>query len=82
MTRGKPDPQVFLVAAERIGMPPARSVVFEDTSIGLEAAKAAGMRAIGVATTHPSERLRLADRVVRRLDELTVPEVSAWFPQT
>jgi len=76
VTRGKPDPQVFLLGAERIGVPPARCVVFEDALPGLEAARAGGMKAVGVATTHPPETLRAhADRVVRRLDELAVADL-------
>lgn len=72
VTRGKPDPQVFLLGAERLGVRPARCVVFEDAFAGLEAARAGGMKAVGVATTHPAERLRPhADRVVARLDELS-----------
>lgn len=75
-TRGKPDPQVFLLAAERIGVRPANCVVFEDAFAGLEAARAGGMKAIGVATTHPAEKLRpFADRVVSRLDEVSVAEL-------
>ncbi len=76
VTRGKPDPQVFLLGAERIGVPPVRCAVFEDAFAGLEAARAGGMKAVGVATTHPAEKLRgHADRVVRRLDELSVEDL-------
>lgn len=75
-TRGKPDPQVFLLAAQRIGVPPENCVVFEDAFAGLEAARAGGMKAIGVATTHPADKLRPhANRVVVRLDEVTVAEL-------
>ena len=77
--RGKPHPEVFLRAAEKIGMPPARCVVFEDTHIGMEAARAAGMRVVGVLTTHAAHTLEGADRIVGRLDELTVAEIAAWF---
>lgn len=78
VTRGKPDPQVFLLAAERIGVPAARCVVCEDAFAGLEAARAGGMRSIGVATTHPAAALQgQADRVVHRLDELTVAGLRA-----
>ncbi len=45
--RGKPDPQVFLVAASRLGVPPARAIVVEDAPAGVEAARRAGMRSIG-----------------------------------
>src|SRR5918912_2026750 len=65
--RGKPDPQIFLAAAAKVRTPPARCVVVEDAPAGTEAARRAGMRAIGVLTTHDQ---LAADRVVRRLDEL------------
>src|SRR5207249_3368007 len=48
-TRGKPDPQVFLVAAERLRRPPSRCVVFEDAVAGVQAAKAGGMRCVAVS---------------------------------
>jgi len=76
--QGKPHPEVFLTAAARLGVSPARCVVFEDAHVGLEAARAAGMKVVGVATTHPAETLAEADRVVKRLDELCVAEVGAW----
>jgi HAD superfamily hydrolase (TIGR01509 family) len=79
VTFGKPDPQVFLVAASRIQRSPECCVVFEDAFVGIEAAKAGGMRVIGVATTHPPEALGDADRAVRRLDELTTDELAGWF---
>jgi HAD superfamily hydrolase (TIGR01509 family) len=69
ITRGKPDPQVFLVAAARVGVAAARSVVFEDATVGIQAAKAAGMYAVGLTTTHPAARLAEAgaDEVVESL---------------
>jgi beta-phosphoglucomutase len=67
VTVGKPDPQVFLAAAQRLGVEPARCVVVEDAPAGTEAARRAGMRAIGVLTLH--ERVE-ADIVVRTLEEL------------
>ncbi len=51
VTRGKPDPQVFLTAAERLGSAPARSIVVEDAPAGIEAARRAGMPSIGVRRT-------------------------------
>ncbi|WP_435018811.1 HAD family hydrolase [Tundrisphaera sp. TA3] len=67
--RGKPDPEVFLLAASRAGVDPARTVVFEDAPVGIRAAKAAGMLAIGVTTTTDAQALREAgaDRVVDTL---------------
>jgi beta-phosphoglucomutase len=51
--RGKPDPEIFLRAAARLGVPPARCVVVEDAPAGVEAARRAGMRVVGVLTSHP-----------------------------
>lgn len=64
---GKPDPEVFLVAAARVSAPPARCIVIEDAPAGIEAARLAGMRAIGVQSSHASLH---ADVVVRTLEEL------------
>lgn len=58
--RGKPAPDVFLIGAERIGVSPAACAVIEDAPVGIRAAVAAGMVAIGVATTHPEADLREA----------------------
>jgi len=64
---GKPDPQVYLTAAARVGAPPASCIVVEDAPAGIEGAHRAGMRAIGVRTTHDT---LAADVTVRTLDEL------------
>ncbi len=66
ISRGKPDPEVFLVAAKKAGVDPRRAVVFEDATFGIVAAKAAGMRAVGVTTTNPAHLLHEAgaDEVV------------------
>jgi beta-phosphoglucomutase family hydrolase len=70
--KGKPDPEGFLVAASRVGVEPSRCVVIEDAPAGLQAAKAAGMRAIGITTTHPAPDLGDADLVVDSLAEEAV----------
>ncbi len=79
VTLGKPDPQVFLTAAAKLGYAPTRCVVFEDALVGIAAARAGKMRVVGVATTHPPEELGDADLVVRRLDELQPETLAAWF---
>jgi beta-phosphoglucomutase len=48
---GKPDPEVFLTAASRLGLPPGRCIVVEDAVVGIEAARRAGIRSIGVGRT-------------------------------
>jgi len=65
---GKPDPAVFLEAARRLGLPPGRCIVVEDAPAGLEGARRAGMRSIGVLSLHHS-RLE-ADLVVPSLEAL------------
>lgn len=72
VSRGKPDPQVFLVAAERLGVPPQRCAVVEDAPPGVEAANAAGMASVGIASTgRTRESLARADLVVGALAELS-----------
>ncbi len=75
--RGKPDPEVFLTAAARIGVQPAGGIVFEDALVGIAAAKAAGMRVVAVATTEPKDELAHADWVAQRLDELSIAKLWA-----
>lgn len=71
VTRGKPAPDLYLVAAERLGVPPSACVAIEDSPWGLASARAAGMLTIGIPNTTGVEALRAADRVVRSLDEVT-----------
>jgi len=77
--RGKPAPDVFLEVARRLGVETSRCVVFEDAPAGVEAGRAAGMKVVGVTTTHPGGHLEGVFREVDRLDELTVREVEGWF---
>ena len=57
---GKPDPEVYVLAAGRLGAAPRDCVVFEDSVVGIQAARRAGMRAIGVTTAYGEEELRAA----------------------
>lgn len=79
VTQGKPHPDVFLKAAARLSVDPTRCVVFEDAHVGIAAARAGGMKVVGVATTHPAEELTQADVVVHRLDELEVADLTKLF---
>jgi HAD superfamily hydrolase (TIGR01509 family) len=74
---GKPDPEVFLTAASRIGLPPEQCVVFEDALVGIEAAHRGRMQVVAVATTNSIELLKAADLTVHRLDELSVQQLAA-----
>ncbi len=77
--RGKPAPDVFLRAAELLGLRPERCAVIEDAPAGILAAKAAGMVGVGVATTHTATELSAAgaDVVYPSIAELTVAKVLA-----
>jgi beta-phosphoglucomutase len=70
ITRSKPDPEVFLLAAERLGIPPSACVVVEDAVSGLEAAHRAGMRAVAFCAKLPGTS---ADLSVHALSEIDVP---------
>ena len=67
VTHGKPHPEVFLKGAEKLGRAPGRCVVFEDAFVGIEAGKAGGMKVVGIATTHPIEKLTQADLALHDL---------------
>jgi sugar-phosphatase len=72
ITRGKPDPEGYLLAAARLGRSPAECIVIEDTHAGIDAAHAGGMRALAIATTYPRANLTNADAVAFRLTDVTV----------
>jgi beta-phosphoglucomutase len=78
--RGKPDPQVFLLAAERLGVAPARCVVFEDAVAGVQAARAGAMKCVAVRCVgHHSEaslRQAGADLVVETLEQVSVTDIA------
>jgi len=71
VTHGKPHPEVFLKAAERIEVPPARAIVVEDAAPGVTAARAAGMASIGfISRGRTAEELADADVRIRDLSEI------------
>ena len=72
VTRGKPDPQPYLLAATRLRVPPERCVVVEDAPAGITAGRAAGMRVIALATTHELADLKDAHVRAVRLRDLRI----------
>jgi beta-phosphoglucomutase len=68
VTRGKPDPQPYLLGAERLGIDPRELLVFEDTEVGVASAKAAGARVVGLTRTLGAERMAAADVLAERID--------------
>lgn len=70
VARGKPEPDIFLLAASRLGVDPADCVVIEDSAAGVAAARTAGMRVIGITNTLPAEKLQDATAVVSDYDAI------------
>jgi beta-phosphoglucomutase len=77
VTRGKPDPQVFQLAARRLEIPPARCAVVEDAVHGIEAANRAGMKSVALVGTVAREQLREANLIVDSLRELSPQSLRA-----
>lgn len=79
VVHGKPDPEVFLLAAAKVQARPEDCVVIEDAHVGIEAAHRAGMKCLAVATTNPLAELTSADRAVESLAEVSVEDLAALF---
>jgi len=79
VNEGKPDPQVFLIAAKRLQIEPTKCVVFEDAPLGIEAASRAGMTSVAITTTFPKEVLEEVkpDLLVDSLDDASVLKLFA-----
>lgn len=75
VVKKKPAPDIFLAASRRLKMPPHQCVVVEDAIHGVEAAKAAGMRCVGVAQTFPADKLWAADLVRSNIREVSVTDL-------
>lgn len=67
---GKPNPEIYLKVAARLGYDPGRCIVFEDSLSGVEAARRAGAKVVGVATTHSFEELSHTDFVIQDFSDL------------
>ncbi len=79
ITKGKPDPQIFLMAAERLRAMPRQCVVFEDAVLGVEAAKRGEMKCVGIDRYDNPKRLAKADIVVKDAGEVTVSTLKKMF---
>ncbi len=77
VSRGKPDPDIYLLAAKEIGVAPDRCVVMEDSAAGVRSAKSAGMHCIGITTTLSGGDLRSdgADRVIGDFTEIVIDDI-------
>ena len=82
VSHAKPDPEIYLKTAARLGIDPSASVAFEDSFVGIEAAKRAGMKCVGIASTFPIDELRRethADMVVPSFEVLSLPALHQLF---
>jgi len=79
--RGKPAPDLFLLAAQRLDMEPRRCVVLEDAAAGVRAALAAGMACVAVPLPEtPTEKVAAATRVVASLEQLSPADLLELIP--
>ena len=70
VSKGKPDPEIFLKAAEVLHVPAENCIVFEDSMAGVQAGKSAGMKVVALTTTHTLEELKKADLVIKDYGEI------------
>lgn len=75
---GKPNPEVFLKSAQKLGLKPEECVVIEDAHHGVQAAKSAGMKVIAITSTHDKGKLIDADLIVDSLDEITIEKIKEF----
>ena len=73
--RLKPDPEAYLMGSQTVGVPPDHCIVFEDSPIGVAAAKTAGMVCVALTTTNPSEDLSEADLIISNFEEWTLQNI-------
>jgi beta-phosphoglucomutase len=69
VSKGKPDPEIYLMAAEQMGLLPEQCIVVEDSIAGVKAGKAAGMKVIAITTTSAREKLGDADKIIDHFNE-------------
>ena len=79
VAEGKPNPEVFLLAAEKLGVEPGSCVVIEDAIAGVAAARKAGMKCVAVTNSHPRNSLKQADLIVDTLEDLSVSDLVKLF---
>ncbi len=81
VTEGKPSPQVFLLAAQKLKVEPGNCIVIEDAIAGVKAAKRAGMHCIAVTNSHPADMLCEADLVVDSLEKVNLRKLEKLFSE-
>lgn len=77
--KGKPNPDIFLLAAEKLQASPEQCLVFEDSAAGIKAGNAAGMKVIGVATGQAAEKLKPSVKVINNYTEISLADLKRIF---
>jgi beta-phosphoglucomutase len=77
ITKGKPNPESYLKAAELVKADPAKCVAFEDAIAGIKAAKSAGMKVVALSTTHAREDLGEVDLVINDYRDITLTQIES-----
>lgn len=72
VTRGKPDPEIYIKACQELNVDPSRIIAFEDSSPGIESAKRAELTVYGVLTRHTPEELHMADSTIKNFTEVQI----------
>ncbi len=75
ITKGKPHPEIFLKAATAVNANPEYCVAFEDSVAGIRSAKAAGMKVVGLTTTHTAEEIKEADLIIKDYTEVSLTKL-------
>ena len=75
ITNSKPHPEIFLKAAAAVNANPLHCVAFEDSVAGVRSAKAAGMKVVGLTTTHTAEDLHEADKIIKDYTDITLTDI-------
>ncbi|HUS02147.1 MAG TPA: HAD family phosphatase [Chitinophagaceae bacterium] len=73
--KGKPDPEIYFITAQKLRVLPENCIVFEDSVAGIQSAKAAGMKVVAIATTHTPAELTLADKLIYDYDEISITDI-------
>jgi beta-phosphoglucomutase len=80
VTHPKPDPEIYLKAADHLGIDPANAVAFEDSYVGIGAVKNAGIKCVAIASTFPIERIEpLADLAISSFEDINLEKLRALF---
>ena len=82
ISRAKPDPEIYLLAAQRLGVEPSAAVAFEDSFVGIEAVRRAGIKCVAIASSFSVERLRTetaADHVIANFEETNLERLRELF---